>query len=357
MVRLFGGVEDKIAVGWVDLIQRLAALPGEPTFRVPYKVASDAIRSELVLGTVQLGMRYGVANRSGMPSGETAIAMVRQAISHGVTALDTARAYGRAEQLVGKALAGGWRSRAEVITKLDPLGSVPHDASPDIVAAAVNESVRRSCEAVNTDRLQTLLLHRWSLHSDWKGAAWRRLLELRDEGKVGVLGASVYEPWEALEALLDPEIKHLQIPMNLLDSRWKVAGVQRVCKERPDVVIHARSVFLQGLLINDGAWPTVASFYARQCTAQLISLANRFEKKNVADLCLSYVLSQPWITAAVVGCETSAQLEEDLELSRSPRLTPEQCEELESSIPEAPKDLLNPAKWAFANDPQPTHAA
>jgi hypothetical protein len=59
---------------------------------------------EMTLGTAQLGMDYGVANRTGKPPREIATAIVRAAIAHGVTVLDTARAYGDSEEVLRAAL-------------------------------------------------------------------------------------------------------------------------------------------------------------------------------------------------------------------------------------------------------------
>lgn len=70
----------------------------------------------------------------------------------------------------------------------------------------------------------------------------------------------------------------------------------------------------------------------------------------MTDLCLAYVRSQPWITSVVVGCETLEQVDENLELLCRPKLTTEQCAELERSLPEAPEDLLNPSQWNFVHE-------
>src|SRR5258708_9765889 len=203
-------------------------------------------------------MEYGIVTRKGQPPPQLAIRMVHLAISHGVMALDTARAYGEAEAVLGEALTGAWRSRVEVVTKLDPLASLAHDAVPSEVRAAVDDSVRRSCEALRVEKLSTLLLHRSSHHDAWGGAAWRRLLELRNQGTIGNLGASVYEPREALELLQDPAIAHLQIPMNVLDWRWKASGVDRALAARPYVVVHARSALLHTLLFPPPAYCTLS---------------------------------------------------------------------------------------------------
>jgi aryl-alcohol dehydrogenase-like predicted oxidoreductase len=302
--------------------------------------------SGLTLGTAQLGMLYGAVNRTGKPPRSLAVAMVRQAIAQGVTAVDTARAYGESEEILGEALSREFRSRAQVITKLDPLESLSGNASPDEVRGAVEESVHNSCIALRTERLETLLLHRWHHYRAWKGEAWRRLLEFREQGKIAVLGASVYEPEEAIEALEEPMVRHLQMPLNLLDWRWKAAGIDRAIAARPDVVVHARSALLQGILIHPASqWPVVEGFDAAGCVRQLEALARRLDRESISDLCFAYVRSQPWIHSVVVGCETMEQLDKNLRLFERPELTAEQCEALEQALPQAPETLLNPAKW------------
>jgi len=351
ILRLFDGVSDPLHIGWFELLQKLASLPGEPRFRVPYRVVCDRPHSELTLGTAQLGMKYGIVNLAGKPSRSQAVAIVREAIAHGVTAVDTARSYGDAEQVLGEALSGAWQSRVQVITKLDPLGSLPADAGEDQVRACVDESVKESCQALHTRQLATLLLHRWHHHHSWGGSVWRRLLELRDEGTIAALGVSVYEPVEALEALRDPDIRHLQIPMNVLDQRWKANGVKQALADRPDVVVHARSIFLQGILVHPAeSWPILDNYDAAASVQQLQMLARRFGRESLADLCLAYVRSQSWIASVVVGCETLPQIEGNLRLFRLPKLTAEQCEELERTVPVAPEALLNPSKWNLAHE-------
>lgn len=346
MCRLFEGVADPIQIGWFELAMKLAKLPGEPSFRVPYRVSSKGIHSELTLGTAQLGMNYGVANQAGQPVRKLAIQMVREAIAHGVTTLDTARNYGEAEEVLGDALSGAWRSRVEVITKLDPLASLCHDSDEKVVRAAVDESLRRSCAALRTDKLSTLLLHRPHHYRAWNGTVWNRLLELREEGMIGALGASVYQPQEALELLEDPAVQHLQIPFNVLDWRWKAGGVDRALAERPEVTVHGRSTLLQGLLPNPAVdWPFSAEYDGASCQRHLGAFASQCGRESVTDLCLAYVRSQRWITSVVVGCETLEQLKENLRLFCQPKLTGEQCAELESALPRAPEGLLNPSQW------------
>ena len=156
---------------------------------------------------------------------------------------------------------------------------------------------------------------------------------------------------EALEALQDPAIEHLQIPMNVLDWRWEAAGVDRAVASRPEVVVHARSVLLQGVLAHPASrWPVVEDFSAQDCYRILAKLVEEFGRESVTDLCLAYVRSLPWVSSLVVGCETMDQLEENLRLCRTPKLSVEQCEHLRRILPRAPENFLNPAKWKTTHE-------
>ena len=57
--------------------------------------------SALSLGTVQLGLSYGINNADGKPSQETANAILDAALAGGINTLDTAGAYGDSEVVIG----------------------------------------------------------------------------------------------------------------------------------------------------------------------------------------------------------------------------------------------------------------
>ena len=58
--------------------------------------------SELSLGTVQLGVSYGINNQSGKPDRTQAFGILDTALTNGISALDTAAAYGDSEQVIGQ---------------------------------------------------------------------------------------------------------------------------------------------------------------------------------------------------------------------------------------------------------------
>ena len=211
--------------------------------------------------------------------------------------------------------------------------------------APVDVHLFKSIEALGIRSLDTLLLHNWAHRLAYHKAIWRRLLDLQGDGRIRVLGALVYTPAEAKAALNEPAIGHLQIPFNLLDWRWKAAGIDTLVRKRKDVSIHARSALLQGLLPSD------ASVWARLQGGAEIYL-NQLERLTMelgrccrADLCFAYVGAQAWIDSIVVGVETQSQLDANLCLFQNPVLTAEECDRVERALTRAPDVLLNPSQW------------
>jgi spore coat polysaccharide biosynthesis protein SpsF len=300
--------------------------------------------AEFVLGSVQLGLPYGAANRTGKPSRTAALALVRRAIDSGVRQFDTARAYGDAEERLGEALSG---SPVFTVTKLSPLTGLGDDAPSSEVVAAVEASVAQSCAALRTDRLDCLLLHRAAHMTQYGGAVWQRLLAYRDAGTIARLGVSVQSVAEAAMALASPAVQHIQLPFNLLDWRWRDGGIVECLHARPDVVVHARSVFLQGLLAaNDPAiWPKIAGVDPVAILSVIDTLARDLGRDGAADLCLAYARGQDFIAGVVIGLETEDQLDRNLRLATRRPLTAEECAVVADALPRVPEQLLNPALW------------
>lgn len=304
--------------------------------------------AELVLGSVQLGLNYGAANRTGKPSRSDACRMVAHAADAGITNFDTARAYGDAEERLGEALRS--RKAVRTITKLSPLSELSDDASRRDVRAAVDASIDASLYALRRPQIDCLLLHRASHMNAFDGAIWERLIERLEDGTVTTLGVSVQSPREALEALACADVCHIQLPFNILDWRWQRAGVISRIRARSHVTIHARSVFLQGVLAADepSVWPSIDGVSPGGIASLLSDIVREYGRESVADLCLAYVRGQDWIDGAVVGMETQSQLDENLRLFVRPPLSQKDCEAISAHIPNVPEQLLDPAKWPRA---------
>lgn len=87
--------------------------------------------SKMTLGTVQLGLNYGIANNEGKPDEEKAFRILDSALASGVNCIDTAAIYGDSEKVIGKYLADSYTRRSEIsiVTKFH-LGEI---SASDIV--------------------------------------------------------------------------------------------------------------------------------------------------------------------------------------------------------------------------------
>ena len=61
------------------------------------------------LGTVQMGLAYGVANTTGQPALAEVNAILTNASELGIDLLDTASAYGNSEEVIGKLADGQFK--------------------------------------------------------------------------------------------------------------------------------------------------------------------------------------------------------------------------------------------------------
>ena len=192
--------------------------------------------SRIVLGTVQWGQAYGVANRTGQVSEPEAVKIMEAATKAGINTLDTARAYGTAEEVVGRNAAPHWR----VITKLSPWVTGAN-VGPAESAERVERSLDESCDALDRDVLDGVLLHRADQRLVGAGAAWSELRRQRDRGRVRAIGVSVVKVDEADAAIEDPEVQLIQVPASLLDQRLLRSGFFDAAAERKSMCSSAAS--------------------------------------------------------------------------------------------------------------------
>lgn len=343
VARLFRNFANPEKVSWRRLIDRMRALALELE-RIPSRSVNGVVYGAVTLGTAQLGLDYGITNRTGRPPDDEACAILSSALEAGVTHLDTARAYGDSEIRIGQLLSGAG-GRLCIMSKVSPLTALPDDAPQCDIRNAIDASVYGSCRDLRRFCVDVLMFHRSADMWRWDGAATAHLATHVERGTVGALGVSVYSPDEAASCIADPRVTHIQIPFNLLDHRWVGAEFQQALSARSDLKVHARSVFLQGLLLGEpSCWPQWAH-EASRLVRDILTLVKSLGRKGAADLCMAYVRSFPWVTSLVLGVETAAQLQELLILSHQSPLKPEEAIVVRSTLRDVPERLLNPALW------------
>ena len=286
--------------------------------------------NKVALGTVQFGLDYGIANEAGQVSLDEAQCVLSLARENKIDVLDTAIAYGTSEEVLGKVGVDGFR----VITKLP---SLPDDQNN--VARWVTEQVRESLARLGQKRLYGLLLHRSEDLSGSKGGQLiQALADVKNDGIVQKIGASIYSPDE-LEAVFNKiKIDLVQAPFNVVDRRLQSSGWLDRLKD-DGVEVHTRSAFLQGLLLMERS--EIPSKFSRWSC-----LWDQWHKKlkvlGVSPLAasLAYPLSIEQVDQVTVGVDSAAQLSEILQAVKNVN------EGLDTSfMHSADLDLINPSNW------------
>jgi aryl-alcohol dehydrogenase-like predicted oxidoreductase len=260
--------------------------------------------SRIGLGTVQFAMDYGISNRDGRPSEAEVAAILGRAVEAGVGYLDTAASYDEAEMLIGRHLPPGHGLR--IVTKLPPIAE-------DVIAAPCAKTMLAAL-AASLERLRSTQVYGVLIHQtrDLTKPGWQYLIEALREAQVRGwalrIGVSVYDARDLamLENRFTPDL--VQLPFNALDRRLAVSGCLHRLKAA-GVEVHARSLFLQGLLLMEpAALPEffgplrerLSSLHASWAAAKLTPLAG----------CLRCVLRNAEIDAAIVGVNRRHELDQ-----------------------------------------------
>jgi len=298
--------------------------------------------SEISLGTAEIGFDYGIdgGGTARRPAERDAAELLNCALDLGVNLIDTARAYGEAEAIIGRTLAER-RREFLVCSKVQPLmdSALPFARRRE----AMRESVHTSLRLLRIAELDILMLHSPPVEAVVPGDISEVLDELRREGKARFLGASLYGEDAALAAVESGLFDCLQLAYSALDRRlegrvFPIAG-------RNGIGIVARSVLLKGIL----------SPRYRQLPESLAALARVGARMDMLagaggmslpELAYRYVLSHAIPQTALVGASSVEELEAAVRFAGLGPVS----EELAAQIQQAaiPDDqLLNPGTWGI----------
>lgn len=300
--------------------------------------------SQLTLGTVQLGMPYGISNSKGMPGDQEALEMLETAVDAGVTTFDTARQYGASEALLGRFLASRGKNDLLMVSKFK---IAPQDAGAlERAWESVQGSVRKSIECLGISKLPVCLLHKGEEPMEALAEILPEIItRLREQGLVDIAGVSVYDPADVAFCLSEPLVEAVQVPVNIFDQRLVVSGgLQRLAQTHK--LVFARSVFLQGLFFMDPAELTGNLKPAAPFLKQLHALAREYPA-DVAGMAFSYVRDLPGIDSIVVGAVTAAQLAENVRLLGAPAVPEPLRSEFTQVFTAISDEILTPGRWKF----------
>jgi len=279
----------------------------------------------MVLGTVQFGMDYGIANLMGKPTRKDVLSILALAWEKGVRRFDTAPGYG-SEKVLGEFIkANGLQDETKLLTKIPSLESSDH-----------HKSIRLN--------LETSLNHLGCpidvlfFHNPEDSSSLLRdpqfFENLTRDYPVSNLGVSIYEPQEVEYLSGCPFDLAFQFPFNVLDRRFEQVSM-------PLGMRYARSIFLQGVLASENG-------LIENAPEPLLNIQRNYHtllderKIDPIDLALSFVFYAKNIDYFLIGVDTVSQLNEifDVEIDEF-----NERKDVDFSQFEFDSKWLNPRNW------------
>ncbi|MDF2723755.1 MAG: aldo/keto reductase [Paenibacillus sp.] len=309
--------------------------------------------SKLTLGTVQLGMPYGIHNGGGMPSEADSFELLRQARDSGITSYDTAAAYGGSEALLGKFFsseaAGEHSDKSEpplITTKIHL--KPERDAGGSDIERAIREQLEQSLTRLRLSTLPIVMLHNPQVMESFGAHVTAAFKTMRREGLIGCAGISVSrnaaDEYETLWPYLrDDTYEAVQIPMNLWDHRPLQNGCVAMLGEAGKAVF-VRSVFLQGLFYMKEEDLPPALQLAREPLVLLRRLCERYGV-SIAQAAVSFIRDMPGVSSLVIGAEKTEQVLDNVRLVSGPPLQEEMREEILACFGDIPEFVITPPLW------------
>ena len=252
------------------------------------------------LGTANFGKIYGkgVGNVKVPPNEIKKI--LRYLKINKLNFLDTALIY-KNEKILKKENLKNWK----ITTKLPKIITKKNSNIKKIVTNYIESFLKK----IKSKNFYGLLLHDTSdLFNSQSDTLYKILISLKKKKIIKKIGVSVYDPKELDILLKKYKIDIVQLPLNVLDRRFAKLGYLKKLKSL-GIEIHARSIFLQGLLIlKEEEMPL--RFKKWKKTWNEWNVWIKKNKVSKLEACISYVKSIPEVDKIVVGVNNVIQLRE-----------------------------------------------
>ena len=288
--------------------------------------------NNLILGTVQFGMEYGINNTVGRLGKEQIFELLDFAFIQGIKTLDTAEVYGSSHKIIANYHKQS-NNRFNIITKYS---SFCNEYPSDIISR-----IKKHCLDFDINCLDGYMFHSFKEFLSVIDNDPKVLKRIKETGLVEKIGVSVYSNSQIEEVFKYKDISLIQLPYNLLDNDAQRGEVLKKSKKL-NIEIHTRSVFLQGLFFKDlNKLPEYLSPLNRDLK-NINSLATK-SNFTISELALNYPLSKSYLDKVLIGVDSLMQLKsnissinKDFDVSIYDKI---------DKIKVKNTELLNPANW------------
>ena len=285
---------------------------------------------KIVLGTVQMGLNYGINNSSGKLSMIESHQILLKAFNSNIRTLDTAEVYGDAHKIIGDFHKNNNNCKFKIITKF------PHDVEIN----RIEDKVLEYLNILDVNCIEVLMFHSFgSFKSNLKSI--NQLNKLKLKGYINHIGVSVYTNCQMEYLVNENSVTVVQLPFNLLDNISIRGNLMEKLRSKGKI-IHTRSAFLQGLFFKN---TNDQNRIVKKLSSELKILNSIvFESECLMeDLALSYCIHQKNIDNVIIGVDSIDQLVSNIKAS-SYKIRNDIIQMI-NRIKVKDLNLLNPSLW------------
>ncbi len=251
---------------------------------------------KFVIGTAQIKKRYGIlGNHLKLSEAKKIFKTKRKNIDY----VDTSPTYGVSEKYLGKNL----NKNIKIITKLDKLRS----KKKDNVCREIEQKIIKSFNKFNRT-IYCVLFHNED-DANWlkEKLVRNKFKEMIENKYIKKIGVSCYQYENIQNYCKFFKFDIFQIPLNALNISEKKIEYLKKIKKRYGFKIHARSIFLQGVLLtNSRDIPKKL----QKLEKKMIEIKKKIKIKNAEtyNYLISIIDNLKLVDCAVIGVKNYSEL-------------------------------------------------
>ena len=260
----------------------------------------------------------------GSQDDQDSVEAIHKALDLGVNWIDTAAIYGlgHSESVVSRALKGR-SERPYIFTKCSMIWNDEGEISRSLKADSLRVEVEASLSRLEIDTIDLYQIH-WPNPDIDVEEGWATLAKLKEEGKVRYIGVSNFSVEQLKRAQAITPVTSLQPPYSLV-NRAVESEILPFCQEN-NIGVIVYSPMQSGLLTGamtperianmpDDDWRKQSAEFQEPRLSQNLKLVELLKQigethgRSPGEVAITWVLSNPAVTAAIVGGRNGRQVE------------------------------------------------
>ena len=283
----------------------------------------------IILGTAQFGLDYGINNSKGKISDEEIYEILDHSYKSGIRKLDTAELYGNSNELIGEFHRNNPQKKFKVFSKAT-YGKGYIDYSSTII---------NNLKKLYIDNYEGYMIHSYKSFKD-DPKLIDEIVKAKQDHLTNKIGISLYLNDEVSDVIDKNIFDFIQLPFNLLDNSNKREYIIKTAKSF-NIEIFVRSIFLQGLIFKTQSLIPENLQPLKKYINQLNKICKDYNIE-IDELAIKYVLEKQYINEIIFGVDSIDQLKRNLFIIESMLSVPSKKID---KINVMEKEFLNPTNW------------